>query len=49
MLEFIDGSTLHFIEFVETSEGEEVKRLNPKLLIPNPKTITILNPLHKNP
>jgi len=30
MLEFIDGSTLHFIEFVETSEGEEVKRLKYK-------------------
>ena len=26
MLEFIGGSTLHFIEFVETYEGEEVKR-----------------------
>jgi len=30
MLEFIDGSTLYFIEFVETSEGEEVKRLKYK-------------------
>ena len=30
MLEFIDGSTLLFIEFVETSEGEEVKRLKYK-------------------
>jgi hypothetical protein len=30
MLEFIDGSTLHFIEFVETYENEEVKRLKYK-------------------
>jgi len=30
MLDFIDGSTLHFIEFVETYENEEVKRLKYK-------------------
>ena len=30
MLEFIGGSTLHFIEFVEIYEGEEVKRLKYK-------------------
>ena len=30
MLEFMDGSTLRFIEFVETHEVEEVKRLKYK-------------------
>jgi hypothetical protein len=30
MLEFVGGSILHFIEFVETYEGEKVKRLKYK-------------------
>jgi hypothetical protein len=30
MREFIGGSALHFIEFVETHENEEVKRLKYK-------------------